>query len=165
LLRELLSLITAERTGGIQGFVDQFRRAGLGDVLSSWFGGKEGRSISPPQLEQALGSSTVDKLAATTGLTRTSAASALALLLPKVMGQLTPTGVLPSSSALLSRVSSYLTPPVPTTPERVERTAWPRWIPWAAAALVALLGWLWLRGPSGTIDPQLTLNNRDGKIT
>jgi outer membrane protein OmpA-like peptidoglycan-associated protein len=38
-------------------------------------------------------------------------------------------------------------------------------LPWAAAALLALVGWTWLRSPAGTIDPQLTLSNRDGKIT
>jgi OmpA-OmpF porin, OOP family len=165
LLREVLSLITNERTGGVQGFFDLFRRAGIGDVLTSSFGGKEGRPITASQLESALGASTLDKLAVSSGLTRASATSALALLLPKVIGQLTPTGVLPSSSALLSQVSSYLTAPMPTSAQRVEPTGWPRWVPWTAAALVALVGWLWLRGPAGTIDPQLTLNNRDGKVT
>jgi OOP family OmpA-OmpF porin len=165
LLREVLSLITNERTGGVQGFFDLFRRAGIGDVLTSSFGGKEGRPVTASQLESALGASTLDKLAASSGLTRASATSALVLLLPKVMGQLTPTGALPSSSTLLSQVSSYLTAPMPTSAQRVEPTGWPRWIPWAAAALVALVGWLWLRGPAGTIDPQLTLNNRDGRVT
>jgi uncharacterized protein YidB (DUF937 family) len=146
LLREVLSLITNERTGGVQGFFDLFRRAGLGDVLTSSFSGKEGRPVTASQLESALGASTLDKLAVSSGLTRASATSALVLLLPKVMGQLTPTGALPSSSALLSQVSSYLTAPMPTSAQRVEPAGWPRWIPWAAAALVALVGWLWLRG-------------------
>jgi uncharacterized protein YidB (DUF937 family) len=142
LLREVLSLVTNERTGGVQGF----RRAGLGDVLTSSFGGKEGRPVTASQLESALGATTLDKLAVSSGLTRASATSALVLLLPTVMGQLTPTGALPSSSALLSQLSSYLTAPMPTSAQRVEPTGWPRWIPWAAAALVGLVGWLWLRG-------------------
>jgi outer membrane protein OmpA-like peptidoglycan-associated protein len=31
--------------------------------------------------------------------------------------------------------------------------------------LLALVAWLASRGPAGTIDPQLTLTNRDGKVT
>ena len=44
------------------------------------------------------------------------------------------------------------------------RRSW-GWLPWAAAAALALVAWLFLRGPSGTIDPQLVLHNRDGKVT
>src|SRR4029453_19587303 len=54
LLREVLSLITNERTGGVQGFFDLFRRAGLGDVLTSSFSGKEGRPVTASQLESGL---------------------------------------------------------------------------------------------------------------
>jgi OOP family OmpA-OmpF porin len=169
LLRGLLSLITNERTGGAGGFVDLFRRAGLGDVLTSWFGGKEGKPITTTHLESALGTSTLDKLANASGVTRASATSALAFLLPKVMGLLTPNGVLPSSSALLSQLSGYVDRPVgravPVPHQPVERRDWPSWLPWAAAALIALVAWLWWRGPSGTIDPQLTLSNRDGQVT
>jgi OmpA-OmpF porin, OOP family len=166
LLRGLLSLITNERTGGAGGFVELFRRAGLGDVLTSWFGGKEGKPITTTHLESALGTSTLDKLANSSGLTRAAATSALAFLLPKVMGLLTPNGVLPSSSALTSQLSGYLDRPFVTAVDRKEeKRGWPSWLPWAAAALLALVGWLWLRQPAGTVDPQLTLNNRDGKVT
>jgi outer membrane protein OmpA-like peptidoglycan-associated protein/uncharacterized protein YidB (DUF937 family) len=165
LVRGLLSLITNERTGGPEGFVDLFRRAGLGEVITSWFGGKEGRAMTPSHLESTLGPSALDKLAASSGLTRAAVVSAAAFLLPKLIGWLTPNGVFPSSSALRSQVSSYVERPVSVPPHRVERGGWPRWLPWAAAALLGLLGLLWLRGSPGTIDPQLTLSNRDGKVT
>ena len=48
---------------------------------------------------------------------------------------------------------------------RVERGGWPLWLPWAAVALLALVAWLALRGPTGTLDPQLALNNQDGMVT
>ena len=57
LTRALVSLMTNERTGGPDGFVDLFRRVGLGDVITSWFGGNEGSPILRPHLEAALGSS------------------------------------------------------------------------------------------------------------
>ena len=80
LVGELLSMITNERTGGAEGFVDQFRRAGLGDVVTSWFGGKEGRTISPAHIESALGATALDKLAGSSGLTRGVVTSALSFL-------------------------------------------------------------------------------------
>jgi outer membrane protein OmpA-like peptidoglycan-associated protein/uncharacterized protein YidB (DUF937 family) len=171
LVRGLLSLMLNER-GGAEGLIDQFRRAGLGDLITSWFGGKEGRAISPTQLESVLGSSVLDKLTTSSGMPRAVVSSAAAVLLPRMIGRLTPDGVLPSTSALRSQVSSYLDRPAMTHVEpRFERTpgrpGWPGWLPWAAAAtaLLVLVAWLASRGPTGTLDPQLTLNNRDGRVT
>ncbi|RPI56035.1 MAG: DUF937 domain-containing protein [Acidobacteria bacterium] len=165
LVRGLLAMMVNERTGGVDGFVDMCRRAGLGDVITSWFGGKEGRPLTPSQVESALGTSALDKLGASSGLTRAAVSSATAYLLPRLIGRLTPNGVLPSRNALLSQISGYVDRPVPAPVHQVERRGWPRWVPWAAAALLALVAWLAFRGPAGTIDPQLTLSNRNGKIT
>jgi flagellar motor protein MotB/uncharacterized protein YidB (DUF937 family) len=166
LVRGVLSLITNERLGGAEGFVDLFRRAGLGDVITSWYGGKEGKSITTSQIESALGANTLDRLSSSSGLTRATVTSLLTFLLPKVIGRLTPGGVLPSNASLLSQVSNYMDRPVTKVYERKpESRGWPRWLPWAAAALLALAGFFWLRGPAGTIDPQLTLINRDGRVT
>jgi uncharacterized protein YidB (DUF937 family) len=38
LIRGLLALLTNERTGGMVGFLDLFRKAGLEDVAQSWLG-------------------------------------------------------------------------------------------------------------------------------
>lgn len=167
LLRALLGMMTNERSGGIEGFIAIFRRAGLGDEITSWFGGREGRTLTAHQVESALGPTALGNLAASSGLTRAAVSSAVAFLLPQILGLVTPHGALPSTSGLLSQVSSYLDRPALVTPTRVERRGWPQWLPWAAAAvaLLALFSWLSLRGPVGTIDPQLTLRNRDGKIT
>lgn len=166
LVRGLLGLMTNERTGGMEGFVDSFRRAGLGDVITSWYGGKEGKAITPAQIESAVGIGALDKLAVTSGLARAAVSSAVAYLLPRILGRLTPNGVLPSTNTLLSQVSKYVDRPVPAPVYHAERSrGWPRWLPWAAAALLALVAWLAFRGPAGTIDPQLTLSNRDGKVT
>src|SRR5262245_31196694 len=98
LLRELVALITNERTAGPEGFLEMFRRAGFGDVLTSWFGGNQGKTITAAHLESALGTATLDKMANASGLSRASATSALAMLLPKVIGRITPDNVLPSRS-------------------------------------------------------------------
>jgi outer membrane protein OmpA-like peptidoglycan-associated protein len=170
LLRGLLSLITDERTGGAEGFVDRFRVAGLGDVITSWFGGKDGRTLTASHVESALGTGTLDALAGSTGLSRAVVTSALSFLLPKVIGRLTPGGVLPSNSALLSQIASYVERPgVRARPAAVEhpekKRGWPVWLPWAALAALSLAALMWFRAPAGTIDPTLTLSNRDGKVT
>jgi outer membrane protein OmpA-like peptidoglycan-associated protein len=156
--------MTDERTGGIDGFAGLFRRAGLADVLTSWLGGKEGKALAPAQLESALGAAAIDRIAASSGLTRAAVSSAAAYLLPRLIGWLTPNGKLPSTSALVSRVSGILDRPLTLQFQRPRRR-WPGWLPWAAAALVAIAGLLWLRGAPGTIDPQLRVTNRDGKVT
>jgi outer membrane protein OmpA-like peptidoglycan-associated protein/uncharacterized protein YidB (DUF937 family) len=176
LLRGLFALVTNESTGGLTGFLDQFRRAGLGDAISSWLGGKDVRPLTAPQLESALGDATVDRLAVSSGLARAAAAPVLAYLVPKVIGFLTPNGVVPSTAALRSQLAGLLDRPAPAIdrhadapraapPVIAERKGLPAWIPWASAALIALVGFLWLRGPSGTINPQLTVSNRDGKVS
>lgn len=103
MLWELLSLLMNERTGGPEGFVDLFRRAGMGDVIASWYHSGQGEAISPVHLEELLGAAAVDKLAASSGLSPAAASAASAFLLPKLIGRLTPTGVLPSTAELSSQ--------------------------------------------------------------
>ena len=169
----LLAMMTNERTGGPEGFVDLFRRVGIGDLITSWFNGKEGRTITAPQVESALGTTALDKLATSSGLARATVSSVAAFVLPRMLSRLTPNGLLPSSAALKSQISHYVDRPIERPAERLEledreeRAGSARWLPWAvgAALTLALLGWLSMRGPVGTIEPQLTLSNRDGKIS
>jgi OOP family OmpA-OmpF porin len=165
----VLSLMTNERTGGVEGFFDLFRRAGLVDVIISWFGGKEGRSITASQLESALGTGTLDTLSRSSGLTLGAVTTALTFLLPKLIGRLTPNGLLPSTTALRSQISSQIdrpfVSPVEHRPDETRRKIWPAWLPWAAATALAVAGVLWLRTAAGTIDPQLTISTRDSKVT
>jgi outer membrane protein OmpA-like peptidoglycan-associated protein/uncharacterized protein YidB (DUF937 family) len=170
LLRGLLALMTSERWGGIDGFVDQFREAGLDHVIGSWVGGKEGRALTPSQVESALGASGLDGLASRSGLSREAVTSVLTFLLPRLIALLTPDGVLPSSHALRSRFSGYIagSAELPAAP-RVERREGGRSSHWAlgaaAAVLAAMAGFLWMDVPASTVNPQLTVSNNDGRIT
>ena len=169
LVRGILSLVADERTGGPEGFVDQFRRAGLGGVITSWFGGNAATAATPAQIEQALGANGLQALTSSSGLTRSIVSSALTFLLPKVVGLLTPNGAFPSAGALRSQISSFMErPSVTPIQEAMEPMTARRgrsWWPWAVAAVLALAVFLWLRPSAGTLDPQLTLSNRDGKVT
>lgn len=98
LTRALVSFMTDERSGGPDGFLRLFRRVGLGDVITSWFGGNEGSPILRPHLESALGSSTLERLAESSGLTQETATWVLTFLLPKLIHQFTPNGEFLSSA-------------------------------------------------------------------
>ena len=106
LMTGLLSLISNERTGGLQGFLDQFRRAGLGEMVSSWVSRGANTPVTTEQLDRAVGGDTINRLASSVGIPRAGAASALAFMIPRVIDLLTPEGVVPSR--LPAWVNSFL---------------------------------------------------------
>jgi OmpA-OmpF porin, OOP family len=105
LMRELLLLITGS-PGGLSGFIDKFRSAGLGHQVGAWLGNSTSPPLSPNQVERALGSDAVDTIARKVGLSGATTSEAIGYLAPKLVGQLTPNGVI--SSTLPSSVSDYL---------------------------------------------------------
>src|SRR5262245_25817737 len=124
LMTALLSLISNERTGGLQGFLDQFRRAGLGEIVSSWVSRGSNTPVTTEQLERAIGSDTINRMSSNVGVARAASASAMAYMIPRVVDLLTPEGVVPSR--LPAWVNSYLSgatarpEPVRTEPIRTE---------------------------------------------
>jgi OmpA-OmpF porin, OOP family len=126
--QEVVQLMTGS-SGGIGGFIDKFRTAGFGSEVASWLGGTDGVPLTAPQVEKALGNATVGGIAGRLGLGGAAVASAIGYLMPKMIGRLTPGGVIPSS--IPASVSSYLAssmqrptvPPVQTTTRRVEQVA------------------------------------------
>jgi len=69
LLSGLLSFIT-QQSGGVSGFLDRFKNAGLGDMVSSWFSGAATRNLSTDQVESVLGGNTLSNLASKAGSQR-----------------------------------------------------------------------------------------------
>ena len=160
LLSGLLSFIT-QQSGGISGFIERFRSAGLGDVLTSWFSGAT-RSLSTEQVESVLGSSTISNLASKAGISTTTASSAIALMLPKLMQSIAPGGAIPTK--LPAELMSYLGGPtaavaggarqaVYAAEAAARRSGIGRYI-WPLAALLAaiLLGiWIWSRSSASSV--------------
>ena len=105
LLAALLGLIT---TNGFGGFLNRFRDAGLGGTVDSWITTGDNTPISNEQLESALGEDTIDSAADQAGVERTTAASAMAAMIPQVVDQLTPDGEVPDEGTLLSRIGGFL---------------------------------------------------------
>jgi uncharacterized protein YidB (DUF937 family)/heat shock protein HslJ len=148
-LSSLIGYMTNERSGGISGFVESFRRAGVRDVISSWYGGKEGRTVTPSHIEAALGPVALQKIADSSGVTRDVATSIVAALLPKVIGFLTPNGTLPSNESVRTTSSTYLNRPAPVPQRAAEPRSSTRWLPWAAVAALALLTVVVVRNRAG----------------
>jgi uncharacterized protein YidB (DUF937 family) len=107
LLSGLLSFIT-QQNGGVSGFIERFKSAGLGDVVSSWFSGAT-RNLSTEQVESVLRSSTLSNLASKAGISTTMAGSAIGLMLPKLMQSIAPGGAIPTK--LPSELMSYISGP------------------------------------------------------
>ncbi len=108
LLSALLALMTDKNRGGFAGFLEQFNRAGLGETAASWVGANANTPISNEQLESALGSDTLNEFAAQAGTDYPTATSATAYLIPRVVDALTPEGIVPQESDLLSTTGGYL---------------------------------------------------------
>jgi OmpA-OmpF porin, OOP family len=106
LVSALLSAIFNENTGGISGFLDKFKSAGMSDLLSSWVNLGENRPLTENQLNSALGSNLISSLASKAGIPVSLASSALSFLIPKMIDFLTPNGAVPTS--VPPAVSSFL---------------------------------------------------------
>ena len=95
LLQVVLSLL--QQNGGLEGVLGRFRQGGPGQQTDSWVGTGQNMNISPDQLQQIFGSSTMSDLAAQLGMPEAQAGSTMAQLLPEVINQLTPQGQVPEN--------------------------------------------------------------------
>lgn len=108
LLSSLLAMIASPASGGFSGFIAKFRDAGLGDSVDSWITTGDNTPISNEQLESALGEDTLNSVAEQTGVDKETATSAMAMMVPQVIDQLTPDGEIPDDESLLSKISGFL---------------------------------------------------------
>jgi len=81
-----------EKHGGVQGLVDQLEQKGLGPAVKSWVGTGENQAVSSEQIHQAVGSDTLQELAAKTGISPDELAAKLASILPQAVDKMTPGG-------------------------------------------------------------------------
>lgn len=81
--------------GGLSGVLGGFARAGLGKQADSWVATGPNEKVSPEEVERALGSETIAKLAAKAGVSPGAASAQLSDLLPRIIDGLTPGGTVP----------------------------------------------------------------------
>ncbi len=89
--QELQTLLPAAlaktNLGDLQGLVTQLQQGGLGAQVQSWLANGENLSITPAQLQAALGSDQVKQIAQHFGVDPDAALNLLAQHLPTVLGQ------------------------------------------------------------------------------
>ena len=85
--------------GGIGGLLQQFQNAGLGNIAQSWVGTGPNQPVSPDQLQQVLGHSTVNDMAQQAGMDPHDLLSQLSHVLPHAVDRMTPNGVAPPPGA------------------------------------------------------------------
>ena len=100
LLEGVISLLTNQDTGGLEGLMQAFNQKGLGEVISSWVGTGNNAAITPEQIQKVLGSDTIQKLAENSGVSIEAAKAQLAELLPGLIDKLTPEGKVPEGDLI-----------------------------------------------------------------
>jgi uncharacterized protein YidB (DUF937 family) len=86
--------------GGLGGLLGKLTQGGLGAKTQSWVGTGPNESVHPDELEGALGTDTVAKIASEAGVSHEEAKSGLASMLPGLVDKLTPGGSVPGADKL-----------------------------------------------------------------
>ena len=168
LLQMLLAYMTNKDTGGLVGFLEKFKAAGLGPIIQSWLGGgPAAQPIGNSQLETVLGSSggLLSMITSRLELPRDNVTSAIGYLLPTIVGKLTPGGSIPSSlppevASLAGAGQSLLSAPV-AAPVAAGGNGggFMKFLPWIIVAAAALFGLSYCnknRSGDGTSMPPAT---------
>ena len=91
-LMQLALQLVSDHPGGLQGLIQSFTQAGLGQQMQSWVSTGQNLPITADQIMKVLGSGQLHSLAQQFGIDPQAAAGGLAGLLPQVVDHLTPTG-------------------------------------------------------------------------
>jgi uncharacterized protein YidB (DUF937 family) len=100
LLGGIMEMLSGGEEGGLGGLVQKFKDKGLGDVVSSWISTGENLPVNADQIKEALGSETIQNLAAKVGISPDELSAKLSQFLPGVIDKLTPDGSLPEGGLL-----------------------------------------------------------------
>jgi len=141
LIKEVLAMISGS-PGGLGGFLDKFKSAGLTSEVASWLGRPDASPIAAGQIERALGATALSAIASRLGLAQGAVSTALGYALPKIVGLLTPGGVVPAG--VPAEVTAFLSQP-PRAAAATEQVA-PRRLdvyPAAVESEPTIRRWLW----------------------
>ena len=155
LVKEVLTMISTA-PGGFSGFLDRLKSGGLNSEVASWLGRPDAAPIAPLQVERALGATALNGIAGRLGLGQSVVSTALGYAVPKIVGLLTPRGVVPAGAP--AEIEAFLSqPPTAATaqvaPRRIDvlpaiansQSSVGRWLWPALTALVVigLLSYFW----------------------
>ena len=96
----LVGYIFNDRRGGFGGFVENFREQGHADTVTSWLGNPaNGRSLNAGDVGTVFGQGLLNDWSNRLGTSRATLSAAIAGVLPRLVGELTPNGRLPGNIA------------------------------------------------------------------
>jgi outer membrane protein OmpA-like peptidoglycan-associated protein len=127
--------------GGLGGFLDKLKSAGLTSEVGSWLGRPDAAPIAAGQIERALGATALGGIASRLGLGQSAVSTALGYALPKIIGLLTPGGSVPAG--VPPAVTAFLSQPraaavtEQVAPKRIDV------LPAAAESEPTIRRWLW----------------------
>ncbi len=104
----VISQLLSPESGGLNGLVQKFEQAGLGDMIKGWISTGPNPAISADQLQKALGSDAVTKMAAAAGINPDDLLKQVSAHLPGIIDKLTPDGAAPSGDALQKGLGGLL---------------------------------------------------------
>jgi uncharacterized protein YidB (DUF937 family) len=82
--------------GGLQGMAAKLADSGMGQQVRSWVGQGKNQPVTGHQVQEALDTDSVNRLAQQTGQTPEQASEQVAKVLPEMVNQATPQGDMPS---------------------------------------------------------------------
>lgn len=95
----LMGYIYNDRRGGFGGFAESFRQQGQGELFASWLGGdpRRQRPANASDIGMVFGQGLLAEWGNRIGASRATVAAAIAGVLPRLIGELTPGGRLPEA--------------------------------------------------------------------
>ena len=156
LVKEVLTMISTS-PGGLGGFLDKLKSGGLTSEVASWLGRPDAAPIAAGQVERALGAAALSGIAGRLGLGQSVVSTALGYALPKIVGLLTPGGVVKAGApadveAFLSQsraapaaeqVAPRRIDVLPASAESQSSVARWLWPALAALVVIGLLSYFW----------------------
>jgi len=83
-------------SGGLNDLLKQFQQGGQSDVVQSWIGTGQNKSISADVLSKVLSEDQIRTISAQSGMSRDDLIATLSQQLPELVNQLTPDGRIPT---------------------------------------------------------------------
>lgn len=91
----MVPVLTGLVRPGLSSLLRQFGEVGLGEQADSWVSNGANQAVEGQELEQALGSDAIERIAQQSGRSSEEVTAGLARVLPQVVDALTPNGRVP----------------------------------------------------------------------
>ena len=93
-----LAMQWVQRSGGIGGVRDRFRKKGYSQQAASWVSTGENEVLEPQAIDEVVGTDELSRLSRQLGVGNEAVASGMAQILPEMVNQLTPQGEVPDNA-------------------------------------------------------------------